>query len=182
MIHIPENPFCQGCLRAKLNAKQARRRHIKSEANAFGDIFTADHLVARDADGGGLDNEKVAILIKDHFSSRMMLYPAGGESADEAAQSIADLQGNKKKETIKLMYIDNALELVAAVSCLKLKHDTSTPYCSTANSIAERSSRIVTEGTRTLLEQSGFPVQWWPYASRCFCHSMSFAVVGGFRI
>ena len=45
-----------------MNAKQARRRHIKSEANAFGDTVTADHLVARDADGGGIDNEKVAIL------------------------------------------------------------------------------------------------------------------------
>ena len=51
-------------MRAKLNAKQARRRRIKSEANAFGDIVTADHLIARDADGGGIDNEKVAILIK----------------------------------------------------------------------------------------------------------------------
>ena len=60
MTHIPKNPFCQGPLRATLTAKQARRRHIKSEANAFGDIVTADHLIARDADGGGVDNEKVA--------------------------------------------------------------------------------------------------------------------------
>ena len=103
MTHIPKNPFCQGCLRAKLNAKQARRRHIKSEASAFGDIVTADHLIARDADGG-IDNEKVAILIKYHFSHWMMLYPTGGKSADEAAQSIADFQGNKRKESIKLMY------------------------------------------------------------------------------
>ena len=73
------------------------------------------------------------------------------------------------------MYTDNAPELVAAVSRPKLKHDTSTPYRSTANSIAERQIRIVTEGTRTLLEQTGFPVQWWPYASRCFCHSMDIA-------
>ena len=77
------------------------------------------------------------------------------------------------------MYIDTALELVAAVSRLKLKHDTSTPYRSIANPVAERSIRTVTEGTRTLLEQSGFPVQWWPYASRCFCHSMNIAVVDG---
>ena len=69
--------------------------------------------------------------------------------------------------------------VVAAVSRLKLKHDTSTPYRSTANPIAERSVRTVTEGTRTLLEQSGFPIQWWPYASRCFCHSMHMAVVDG---
>ena len=95
MTHIPKNPFRQGCLRAKLNAKQARRRHIKSEANAFGDIVTADHLVARDADGGGIDNEKVAIFIKGHSSSWKMLYPTGGKSADEAAQSIAEFQGNK---------------------------------------------------------------------------------------
>ena len=60
MTHIPKNPFCLGRLRAKLNAKQARRRHINSEASAFGDIVTADHLIARDADGGGIDYEKVA--------------------------------------------------------------------------------------------------------------------------
>ena len=125
MIHIPKNPFCQGCLRAKLNAKRARRRYIKCEANAFGDIVSADHLIARDADGGGIDNDKVAILVKDHFSNWMMLYPTGGQSADEAAQSIGDFQGNKKKESIKL-YTDSAPELIAAVSRFKLKHDTST--------------------------------------------------------
>ena len=144
MIHITKNLFCSGCLRAKLNAKRARRRHTKPEANAFGDIVTAEHLIARDADGGGIDNEKAAIHIKDHFSNRMMLYPTGGKSADEAAQSVADSQGNKKKESIKLMYTDNAPELTAAVSRSKLKHNTSTPYRSTANPIAERSVRTVT--------------------------------------
>ena len=96
----------------------------------------------------------------------MMPYPTGGKSADEAAQSIADFQGNKKKESIKLMYTDNAPEFIAAAHRLKLKHDTSTPYRSIAKSVAERPIRTVTEGTRTLLEQSGFPVQWWPYAAR----------------
>ena len=149
MIHIPKNPFCQGCLRAKLNAKQARRRHIKSDAKAFGDIVTAGHLIARDADGGGIDNEKVAILIKDNFSSWMMLSPTGGKSADEAAQSVADFQGNKEKESIKLVYTDNAPELIAAISRFKLKHDTGTPYHSITNSIAERSIRTVTGGPYT---------------------------------
>ena len=74
----------------------------------------------------------------------MVLYPTGGKSVDEAAQSIADFQGNKKKESFKLMYTDNALELIAAASRFKLKHDTNTPYRSTANSIAERSICTVT--------------------------------------
>ena len=60
-----------------------------------------------------------------------MLYPTGGKSADEAAQSVADCQGNKKTESIKLMYTDNAPQSIAAVSRLKLKHDTSTPHRST---------------------------------------------------
>ena len=75
------------------------------------------------------------------------------------------------------MYTDNAPEFIAAVSRFKLKRETSTPYRSIANSIAERSIRTVTEGTRTLLEQSGFPVQWWPYAARSFWHSMNIAVI-----
>ena len=77
------------------------------------------------------------------------------------------------------MYTDNAPELIAAVSRLKLKHGTSTPYRSIANSIAERSIRTVTGGTRTLLDQSGFPFQWWPYAARCYCHTMNIAAIDG---
>ena len=142
MTHIPKNPFCQGCLRAKLNAKQARSRRIKSEANAFGDTVTADHLIARDADGGGTDNEKVAILIKDHYSNWMMLYPTGGKSADEAAHSIADFQGNKK-EHIKLMYTDNAPKLILAASRFKLKHNTS-PTVVTTGKLSEKTGTDVT--------------------------------------
>ena len=77
------------------------------------------------------------------------------------------------------MYTDIAPELIAALSRFKLEHDTSTPYRFIASSIAERSIRTVTEGTRTLLEQSGFPVQRRPYAARCFCHSMNIAVIDG---
>ena len=172
--------FCQGCLRAKLNAKQARRRHVKPEANAFGDIVTYCRPPHRTrCRWRGYRQRESGGSYQRPFLELDMLHPTGGKSADEAAQSIADFQGNKKKESIKLMYTDNALELIAAVSRLKLKHITSTPYRSTANSIAERSIRIVTEGTRTLREQSGFSVQWWPYASRCFRHSMNTAVVDG---
>ena len=179
MAHISKNPFCQGCLRAKLNAKQACRRHITSEANAFGDIVSADHLVARDADGGGIDDEKVATYIYQTFSRV-------GRCSTQQVENPLTKQHNPlpifkaiKGKSIKVMYTDTAPGLVAAVSRPRLKRDTSAPYRSIANSIAERSIRTVTEGTRTLLEQSGFPVQWWPCASRCFCHSMIIAVVDG---
>ena len=38
-----------------------------------------------------------------------------------------------------------------------------------ANGIAERMVRTVVEGSRTLLENAGFPLVYWPYATRRFC-------------
>ena len=179
LTHIPKNPHCIGCLRAKLNAKQARRRHPQTTAQAFGDIVTADHLIARDADGAGIDNEKVAIVFKDHHTRWIDIFPTAGKSAHDAEKAIGCFQGTRKKESIKLMYTDNAPELVTAIDKLGLQHDTSTPYRSTTNSIAERNIRTVLEGTRTLLEHSGFPVPWWPYAAKCFCFSMNIVLSDG---
>ena len=84
-----------------------------------------------------------------------------------------------RSNAIKLMYTDNAPELVAAVQKLRIKHNTSTPYKSTTNSIAERSIRTVLEGTRTILEHAGFPIQWWPYAARCFCFALNIILING---
>ena len=47
------------------------------------------------------------------------------------------------------------------------------------NGIAEREIRNVLEGTRTLLEHSGLPTSYWPYASRCFCHHANIRMVEG---
>ena len=44
--HRPKNPFCETCVRAKMQAPQAPRRHGSSsvDAKAFGDHVTADHV------------------------------------------------------------------------------------------------------------------------------------------
>ena len=50
---------------------------------------------------------------------------------------------------------------------------------SATNGTAEREVRNVLEGTRTLLEHSGLPISYWPYASRCFCHHATMRMVEG---
>eukprot|EP00972_Heterocapsa_arctica_P019067 2814427-Heterocapsa_arctica.AAC.1 len=62
------------------------------------------------------------------------------------------------------MFTDNAPELVKAIALLNIRHDSSTPYRSTTNSVAERTNRKMIEGTRTVLEQAGFSSRWWPHA------------------
>ena len=97
LTHLPKNPYCVGCLRAKMNAKRVHKHQAQSSAKAFGDIVTADHLIARNADGDGIDKEKVAIVIKDHFTGWVEIYPAAGKSAGECELAIGSFQGTKKK-------------------------------------------------------------------------------------
>eukprot|EP00972_Heterocapsa_arctica_P011828 1733371-Heterocapsa_arctica.AAC.1 len=66
------------------------------------------------------------------------------------------------------MFIDNAPELVKAIALPKIRHDTSTPYRSTTNAVAERMVRKVLEGTRTILEMAGLSSVWWPHAVNHF--------------
>ena len=67
------------------------------------------------------------------------------------------------------LYTDGAPEIAKAGKNLRTCHDTSTPYRSATNGIAEREIRNVSEGTRTLLEHSYWPYVWglpssyWPY-------------------
>ena len=77
------------------------------------------------------------------------------------------------------LYIDGAPEIVKAGKNLRTCHDTSTRYRSAMNGLAEREIKHVLEGTRTLLEHSGLPTTYWPYASRCFCHHANIRMVGG---
>ena len=53
-----------------------------------------------------------------------------------------------------------APEIIKAGKNLRTYHDTSTPYRSATNGIAEREVRHVLEGTRTLLEHSGLPTPY----------------------
>ena len=57
---------------------------------------------------------------------------------------------------------DGAREIVKAGKNLRTCHDTSAPYRSATNGIAEREIRNVLEGTRTLLEHSGLPASYRP--------------------
>lgn len=61
------------------------------------------------------------------------------------------------------LYADGAPEILKAGKDLRTCHDTSTPYRSANNGLAERENTNVLEGTRTLLEHSGSPTPYWPY-------------------
>ena len=180
--HLPKNPYCTACTRSKINQRQERRRGPKKhyiEATKFGDSVTGDHLISSGKDGDGVDGEAVGFLVRGHATSFKQLYPAATKSSKECEIALKRVQGPRVHERIKHLYTDGAPEIVKAGKNLRTCHDTSTPYRSATNGIAEREIRNVLEGTRTLLEHSGLPSPYWPYASRCFCHHANIRMVVG---
>ena len=83
------------------------------------------------------------------------------------------------RDVIKYVYTDNSKELIKAVSDLGLVHGTSTPGRPQTNGVAERAVRTIVEGTRTVLEQAGFPPSFWTFACRHFAFAANVAVVDG---
>ena len=178
--HLPKNYDCTSCMRSKVNQKRKRRRICKkytTEACKFGDSVTGDRLISNGILSNGIDGEAVGFLLRDHATKFKQLYPAATKSAKECEVALKRFQGPMFINRILHLYTDGAPEIVQAGKNLRTCHDTSTP--SATNGIAEREIGIVLEGTRTLLEHSGLPTSYWPYASRCFCHHANIRMVEG---
>ena len=77
--HLPKNPYCTSCMRAKVNQKQKRRRGHKKhtiDAKKFGDSVTGDHLISSGVESNGIDGEAVGFLLRDHATQFKMFHPA----------------------------------------------------------------------------------------------------------
>ena len=172
MTHVPKNPFCKVCQRAKMYRQQARRKDPDIKAGEapkkFGDLIQADHLVVgRSKVTHGLGNEKVALFVWDRatgIKDAPAMKSKAARNTELALKTFTD-------GSAKSLYSDNAPELIKAAENLGLVHPTSTPHRPQSNSVTERQIRVTVEGTRAALVQSGLPHRFWPLALRH--HTMS---------
>ena len=172
--HLPKNPCCTSCMRAKVNQKRKRRRRHREhtiDAQKFGGSVSGEHLMSNGILSNGIDGEDVGFLLRDQATKLKQLHPAATKTAKECEIALKRFQGP--------MFSSRILHLYKAGKNSRTCHDTSTPYRFAINGIAEREIRNVLEGTRTLLEHSGLPTSYWPYASRCFCHHANIRMVEG---
>ena len=160
--HRPQNPYCKICQRAKMlapHARTARKRGDSStiESKAFGNHITIDHVVTRDLRDHGLENEKVAFVVKDVFSNFRYVYPSPTKEADQCHEDLQHfLQVGDK---VGVVYSDNAPELKDAVRRMKFRHNTSRAYVDENKAVIEREIRTVLEGTRANLTQAGLQIR-----------------------
>ena len=158
--HLPKNPYCTLCMRAKVNQKQNHKQKHTIDAKKFGDPVTGDHLISNGLQSNGIDGEAAGFLFRDRAIRFKQLYPAATKTAKECEKAFERVQGPMMSNRIIHLYTDGAPEDKKAGKNLRTCHDTGTPYRSATFGIAEREVRHVLEGTRTLLEHSGLPTYY----------------------
>jgi hypothetical protein len=94
--HIPKNPFCPSCQKAKAQRRHARDKKKSPEAvllgpppKEFADEVTCDHLTTLAEEDIGIDKSRVALACKDRGTGYGDVYPTGTKSAEETRRSIS---------------------------------------------------------------------------------------------
>ena len=157
MTHLPKNPYCQACNRAKMYAERATKSSapMADKPKKFGDQVTCDHVISKSAEAMGTDRKKYAMIIRDIYTNWIEFAPQMNRDKHEAR---AALRRFDPKGAIKSLWTDNARELMGAAADLGYNNPTSTPYRHQSNTQAERYNRLVLEGTRAIISASGFAV------------------------
>ena len=79
LTHIPKNPYCDVCTKAKMYKPPGYSKGGSSmvEARKFGDHITGDYLIAKSDPEAGIDDDRVAMVYKDVATDFRYVYPAG---------------------------------------------------------------------------------------------------------
>ena len=139
MTHLPKNPPCKWCRRAKMTHKHARSHAHPDWPTKFGSL-TADWMIAKGDASLGIDSKRYCMLTYDLGTHFAQAYPTGMKDTQEAYLSLKHFAGLQK---VVRIYSDRAGELSNAAKMLKWIHDKSLPYLHANNGIIERRNRII---------------------------------------
>ncbi len=146
LTHFPKSPFCRACQIAKMYRKQARRipifAHTK-QPKKFGELITGDNIVVtsrQNPRGRGAAGERHCFVIKDRATNFVGAYPCKTKTSVEVMACITHFLGMDK---CRMFYADNAREIKAALTALRITNATSTPCRHQSNGIIARTIRHV---------------------------------------
>ena len=169
MTHLPKNPFCTHCQRAKMENVRLHRRGGADahECTKFGDIVTVDTMVLHGLKDRGVNGEADAVVFYDLATKYIDVLPVFSRSVPNTVEAFHKFMGPEPK--IGLLYSDQAREFLAATRRMAWVHHMSTPGMPKTNGIIENKVKLVLHGARVLLKQAGLSPKRWPFAVRAFC-------------
>ena len=87
LVHMPKNPWCAACQKAKMQRKPCPGRPLGAVPAAFGDQLTADHIIARSERSQGVTGQEDALLVMDRATKWVDCFPLKDKSAENARVS-----------------------------------------------------------------------------------------------
>ena len=146
MTHLPKNPFCSHCQRAKMeNVRLFRKKGAAGHgAEDFGDLVTADTMVLRGLRDRGINGEADAIVFYDLATSWIDVMPVMSRSDANTVDAFNRFAG--PHNDIKMTHADQAKELASACKELRWIHEWSTPGMPKTNGIIENKVKLVLPG------------------------------------
>ena len=136
MTHLPKNPYCAHCQRAKITSKPARQRHPANDdcpPEQFWDRVLCDTMVLKNEPSKGFDGSQYGITFMDEATGYTDDFPVASRSTEEAAKALNEFEG--PTPVIKSIYSDGAPEFNKMARKHRpagVVHDISTPYRHTA--------------------------------------------------
>ena len=115
LTHLPKNPHCDACMRAKMVKKHARRRHAPTGPDSpttFGDSITADHLFSTGEQSMGTAGEQYAMVVLDLGTRWRDCCPSAERDATQSRLALQSFIG--PRTTVKTFQCDGARELYKA--------------------------------------------------------------------
>ena len=172
MTHLPKNPWCDHCMRAKMQRKPHRRGATKGfgkPPEKFGDHVTMDYILSYTKGSKGMNGESDVAVFKDLYTGWTQGIPVKSRSAAHLLGAIKEFAG--RVNDVKVLYTDKGPEIDAALMSTTITPVHSTIGIKQNNGIAERANRTIEDGSRTILVMSGLPTYFWPYAVKHFSFS-----------
>ena len=195
MTHLPKNPHCEICQRAKMeNVKSYRGEGLDGHSfEKCGDHITLDTMVLHGLKNRSIRGETDAVVFFDfatHWLDAITVKNrTNAETLNAFRQVISELSPTNTfsldlgREYVPLnvreVYCDKAGEFVSTCRNIGIKGEHSTPGMPRTNAIAESRVKLVLQGTRAALRQAGLEAWYWPYACRHFCFAKNIAMEEG---
>jgi hypothetical protein len=95
LTHMPKNPHCEACQRAKPQHKPHKRSlGLGPRPEKFGDEITADHIVAESDISQGIGGHREALVILDRATRWIECYPLKTKGWEDAHRAFVDFLGH----------------------------------------------------------------------------------------
>lgn len=166
-VSVPKNGFvCDTCLKGK----QSRLpfKHTGTRATELLELIHSD--ICGPMEVSSLGKAKYFLTFTDDFSRKVFVYPIKNKS--ETLDKFKDFRNLVEKQTgksIKILRSDNGTEYINQdfdkyMKASGIRHQTTNPYTSEQNGLAERMNRTLIERAKCLLLNSRLRKDFWAEA------------------